>query len=236
MRSPALRLLLLEDDPVGAEWLRHLLAGWGYAVQHAADCRQALALVEACDFDGLLLDQRLPDGSGATLLAELRARGLRAPALALSADDAATRWPDAAAADFVARLRKPIAADALLCSLRALGLAPPVWDAERALAAANGHATIAGSLRRLMLAELPAQRASLKDAASAQPPDVATLDALLHKLLGAARLTGAAALAAQIECARSLLADPHASARGVAALEPLDAEIERLLRESGVTG
>ncbi len=227
MQAPALRLLLLEDDPTGAEWLRHLLGGWGYAVVHASDCRQALALAEAGDFDGLLLDQRLPDGSGATLLATLRARGLRAPALALSADEEIV-----AAKDFDARLRKPIAADALLCSLRALGLAPPVWDAQRALAAANGHAGIAGSLRKLMLSELPGQRAALRNAASAQPMDVATLDALLHTLLGAARLTGAAALAAQVECARSLLADPHASAHSRAALERLDAEIERLLGEA----
>lgn len=230
MQSPALRLLLLEDDPIGAEWLRHLLGGWGYAVEHAADCQQALARVEAGRFDGLLFDQRLPDGSGTALLETLRARGMRTPALSLSADDEV-----ASAVSFDAHLLKPIAADALLRGLRAVGLAPPAWDAQRALEAANGQAAIARSLRRLMLAELPAQRAALRQAASSQPTDVPTVDALLHTLLGAARLTGALALAAHIDCARSLLADPKACAEGVAALAQLDAEIERLLCEVGKT-
>jgi CheY-like chemotaxis protein len=230
MQFTALRLLLLEDDPIGAEWLRHLLGGWGYAVEHAADCQQALARIEAGRFDGLLFDQRLPDGSGTALLETLRARGMNTPALSLSADNEV-----ASAVNFDAHLLKPIAADALLRSLRAVGLAPPAWDAQRALEAANGQAAIAHSLRRLMLAELPAQRAALKQAASSQPTDVPTVDALLHTLLGAARLTGALALAAHIDCARSLLADPQACAEGVAALAQLDAEIERLLCEAGTT-
>ncbi|MFY8136282.1 MAG: hypothetical protein ACOVKS_14880, partial [Aquimonas sp.] len=181
-------------------------------------------------FDGLLFDQRLPDGSGTALLETLRARGMNTPALSLSADNEV-----ASAVNFDAHLLKPIAADALLRSLRAVGLAPPAWDAQRALEAANGQAAIAHSLRRLMLAELPAQRAALKQAASSQPTDVPTVDALLHTLLGAARLTGALALAAHIDCARSLLADPQACAEGVAALAQLDAEIERLLCEAGTT-
>ncbi|MBE5314743.1 MAG: response regulator [Xanthomonadales bacterium] len=236
MEPPALHLLLVEDDPIGAHWLRHLLGGWGYAVEHAGDCQQALAVAEVKAFDGLLLDQRLPDGSGEGLLARLRAGGVCAPALALSADLDPRPRPDSGAAQFDARLRKPIAADALLHALHALGLAPPSWDEGRALAAANGHASIARALRQLMLGELPAQRAELQRAAAASPPEFEALDALLHKLLGSARLTGAMALAAHIESARSQLGDPLAAAQRASALGPLFAEIERLLREGIPSG
>lgn len=233
MRSPALRLLLLEDDPVGAEWLRHLLARWGYAVEHAADCRQALALADTRVFDGLLLDQRLPDGSGESLLAALRSAGHRAPALALSADvEICHAASSAEPARFDARLRKPVAIDALLSALHDLKLTPPAWDEQRALTAANGHAAIARSLRQLMLAELPSQRAELARIRAHTPNDASALDALLHRLLGSARLTGALALAAHIDSARSVIAEPLAGAQGAAALDLLDTEMERLLSEA----
>lgn len=230
MSASVSRLLLVEDDPIGAEWLLHTLRSWGLAVEHALDCSQALARADLAHFDGLLLDQRLPDGEGGALLQALRARGAAGRALALSADlDEATER-SLVVRGFDACLRKPVQPGTLLDHLRRLALSPPHWDEARALACANGRISIAQSLRSLMLAELPAQRAALALAGNEADVDPGPLDALLHRMLGSARLTGAAALAAHIDGARAALQAETAAYALPRALADLDAEIERLLQ------
>ncbi len=226
------QLLLVEDDPIGAEWLLHTLRGWGLVVEHAQDCAQALAHPDLKSFDGLLLDQRLPDGEGCVLLAGLRLHGARGRALALSADLDSAHRQRLVEAGFAASLRKPVEPGALLEALTRLMLSPPQWDEARALACANGRASIAQSLRGLMLAELPAQRLALRAASSPADSDPSQLDALLHRMLGSARLTGAAALAAHIESARAALQPETESGEVRRALARLDTEIACLLEEA----
>lgn len=232
MSTSASRLLLVEDDPIGAEWLLHTLRSWGLTVEHALDCAQALARSDLAHFDGLLLDQRLPDGEGGALLHALRSRGAAGRALALSADLDEAAEHSLPRRGFDACLRKPVQPDALLDALRRLALSPPHWDEARALACANGRISIAQSLRSLMLAELPAQRAALALAGSEAEVDPGPLDALLHRMLGSARLTGAAALAAHIDGARAALQAETAACALPRALAELDAEIGRLLQEA----
>ena len=69
------------------EAVRDYVAGLGHAVdwmQTLADARAAAATV---DYDLLLLDLRLPDGSGLSLLTELRRAGLAMPIIILTAHD-----------------------------------------------------------------------------------------------------------------------------------------------------
>lgn len=69
------------------EAVRDYVAGLGHAVdwmQTLADARAAAATV---DYDLLLLDLRLPDGSGLSLLTELRRAGLATPIIILTAHD-----------------------------------------------------------------------------------------------------------------------------------------------------
>lgn len=82
-----MRVLLIEDDAVLGEAVRDYVAGLGHAVdwmQTLADARAAAATV---DYDLLLLDLRLPDGSGLPLLTELRRSGLATPIIILTAHD-----------------------------------------------------------------------------------------------------------------------------------------------------
>ena len=82
-----MRVLLIEDDAVLGEAVRDYVAGLGHAVdwmQTLADARAAAATV---DYDLLLLDLRLPDGSGLSLLTELRRSGLATPIIILTAHD-----------------------------------------------------------------------------------------------------------------------------------------------------
>ena len=79
-----LRILLVEDHGVTAQMIRMVLAEKGHRVEIAGDMAAALELVERHPFDLLLSDLGLPDGSGHDLIRELRARGYRFPAIALS--------------------------------------------------------------------------------------------------------------------------------------------------------
>jgi DNA-binding response OmpR family regulator len=79
------RVLIVEDDPDIASLLGRGLAAAGYASDRAETAAAALALVEAGGVDAAIIDMMLGPDSGATLLAEIRRRGHRMPALMLSA-------------------------------------------------------------------------------------------------------------------------------------------------------
>jgi len=103
---PALRILLLEDDPVSAAFLAESLAGLPARVDRAATLAEAR---ESCaGQDVWLFDANLPDGSGEALLAELRARGLQTVALAHTADPRRETRDALIRAGFAEVLHKPI--------------------------------------------------------------------------------------------------------------------------------
>jgi DNA-binding response OmpR family regulator len=69
------RLLLVEDDPTLGVTLKERLANEGYQVQWAATAAAARsAFKERADWDLVLFDVGLPDGSGFELAAEWKAR------------------------------------------------------------------------------------------------------------------------------------------------------------------
>ena len=209
MSTPPLpRLLLLEDDPVSARFLGDALAALPARVAPAATLADAARLAGADDI-AWVFDANLPDGHAATLLPALRARGLAAPALALSAhvdDDIARRLH---AAGFAQVLAKPVAADALRAAVRALRPAP-VWDDAAATAAMGDAATVA-ALRTLFVAELPGQCRLVHDACAAG--DHAAARAVLHRMTSACGFVGAAALGRAVRAVMDDPADAAALAR-----------------------
>ncbi len=114
-----MRLLLLEDDVTLGEGLRDYLLSDGYRVDWCATLAQARALIDE-PYDAWLLDWNLPDGSGLDWLRSLRARGLKTPALVLTARDLLAdriQGLDSGADDF---LVKPFAPEELCARLRAI--------------------------------------------------------------------------------------------------------------------
>lgn len=214
MKPPLPRLLLVEDDPVSASFLRDALAALPAGVDLAGSVAQALQSAEAgAAHDLYLVDANLPDGRGEDLLQRLRGRHLNAPALAhTAADDAASRIR-LLAAGFAGVLRKPLGVAELHAAVRAAlpaaGAAPPragtppAWDEDAALQAMGGQAARVATLRVLFLQELPGQRARILAAAAAG--DAAGVRAELHRLLAACGFVGAARL---LEAARALQAAP----------------------------
>ncbi len=67
------RVLIVEDEPVVRESLVELCEGAGYGARWAADLAGARQLLAGEVFDLILLDIKLPDGSGLDLLSELQA-------------------------------------------------------------------------------------------------------------------------------------------------------------------
>lgn len=81
------RVLLVEDTgPVRRAMARALRAS-GFAVTAVADAEQALAVVGPVDPDVLVTDIAMPGMDGIELVGTLRLRGVRVPALVVSARD-----------------------------------------------------------------------------------------------------------------------------------------------------
>ncbi|MEN8145778.1 MAG: response regulator, partial [Gemmatimonadota bacterium] len=64
-------LLVVDDADLIRTWLGQALAASGYEVETAASCAEALRAVEATGPGVVILDLRLPDGSGIDLLPKL---------------------------------------------------------------------------------------------------------------------------------------------------------------------
>lgn len=80
-----MRVLMVEDAIDLAEATQRRLARSGMACDLAHNLSDARACLEVQEYDAVILDINLPDGSGADLLAEMRRAGLRVPFLVLTA-------------------------------------------------------------------------------------------------------------------------------------------------------
>ena len=74
-RDGRLRVLLIEDDAVLGEAVRDYVAGLGHAVDWMQTLEDGRTATAAVGYELILLDLRLPDGSGLTLLKDLRRAG-----------------------------------------------------------------------------------------------------------------------------------------------------------------
>ena len=72
-----MRILIVEDDPGISSFIDKGLRAEGYQSEVAATVADARAVLRApgSTIDLVLLDRGLPDADGASLLAEMRARG-----------------------------------------------------------------------------------------------------------------------------------------------------------------
>jgi two-component system response regulator TctD len=115
-----MRLLLVEDEAEMASWLLRAFKQSGYVSDHAPDAATAESLLAGNDYDAVVLDLRLPDKHGLTVLAELRKAGNRTPVLVLTAQGSLqdrVKGLNVGADDFLA---KPFAIEELEARLAAL--------------------------------------------------------------------------------------------------------------------
>ncbi len=115
-----MRILLVEDEPRIAAYVKRGLTEQGYAVDVAYTGREALDWAAVVTFDLIVLDILLPEINGLTVCRELRAKNIRTPILMLTARDSIddrVAGLDAGADDY---LVKPFSMKELLARLRAL--------------------------------------------------------------------------------------------------------------------
>lgn len=115
-----MRVLIVEDDPQLAGLLRDGLRGERIDPTLATTVAEAKERATAGAYDVILMDVRLPDGTGFDLCRSLRADGIAAPVLMLTALDAVddrVRGFEAGADDY---LTKPFAFRELVARLKAL--------------------------------------------------------------------------------------------------------------------
>ncbi|MEC9462983.1 MAG: response regulator, partial [Pseudomonadota bacterium] len=82
-----MRVLLVEDDEMLGDAVKTHVDRQGHAVDWALTRDEAEASLEAAAYDLVLLDLRLPDGSGLDILKALRARRDEMPVIIMTAHD-----------------------------------------------------------------------------------------------------------------------------------------------------
>ena len=82
-----MKILIVEDEPSLREIMVQTLRREQYVVEQAADYASALDKIAGYDYDCILLDIMLPDGSGLQLLEELKRQRRQAGIIIISARD-----------------------------------------------------------------------------------------------------------------------------------------------------
>lgn len=115
-----LKILVVEDEPRVARFIKKGLLEEGHVVDLAGDGVEGLALASVAEYDVIVLDVMLPGKSGFHVVSQLRAEGKHTPVLILTAKDShedIVHGLDVGADDY---LTKPFDFAVLLARLRAL--------------------------------------------------------------------------------------------------------------------
>ena len=110
---PALRVLYVEDHRDSLEILTRFLRHWGFDVLTADSLRGGIALLKDKQFDAIISDIALPDGSGYALIREAKREQEKVIGIALSGYETAMDVEIGKLAGFDHHLTKPFDCDAI---------------------------------------------------------------------------------------------------------------------------
>ena len=116
-----MQILLIEDDVELATHIRTRLASAGHAVTHALDGLDGAARASDGDYDVIVLDRMLPELDGVEALRLMRAHGVGAPVLMLTARGSIEDRVEGLEAGADDYLVKPFALAELAARVAALG-------------------------------------------------------------------------------------------------------------------
>src|SRR5579862_1563272 len=120
------RVLIVEDEPKSAAYLRKGLGEHGYVADVAENGEDGLYLAQNSEYDVIILDIMLPQRDGWGVITELRRAGKQTPVLFLTARDSVpdrVKGLDLGADDY---LVKPFAFSELLARIRTILRRGPV--------------------------------------------------------------------------------------------------------------
>ena len=116
MSQRQIRVIVVEDHADSAEGLKKFLCSVGYKVFVATDMKSALSLASAVEFDVLLSDLGLPDGSGWELMKRLSAER-RIRGIAFSGHNSPDDVQRSADAGFLEHMPKPLSPERLCAAI-----------------------------------------------------------------------------------------------------------------------
>jgi two-component system OmpR family response regulator len=165
-----MRILIVEDQPEMASLMAERLTRSGYVADNVGTLENAIEALRQYDYPIILLDRRLPDGDGVSILQSVRSMKPNTRVLlvtALRSIDERINGLDAGADDY---LTKPFDADELIARIRAIlrrpnaGLVPPALLGELSFDLNQHEAFVRGqplvmSKRELLLLEALMRRA-----------------------------------------------------------------------------
>src|SRR6201986_5636786 len=108
------KILLVEDDLTFSQMLQNFVQKNGHEITATSSIKTGLRFLEQNTFDLLLLDYRLPDGTGMDILADIREKGRLVPAIMMTSFNdvrTAVKAVRLGAFDFIT---KPVNPDELL--------------------------------------------------------------------------------------------------------------------------
>lgn len=106
----AVKILVVDDDEVDRMAVRRAIRTAGVQVEliEVTKCGEAIAALQEQQFDCVLLDYRLPDGDGLTLVQQVRSLGMTVPLVVLTGqgdEQIAVQLMKAGASDYLSKAR-----------------------------------------------------------------------------------------------------------------------------------
>lgn len=120
------KVLLVEDDVSVAQLLEFTLEAERFVLDHCTNCEEALLALRVSEYDVLIFDWALPDGTGLDLCKRYRSNGGNRPVLMLTARESPRDKVTALSAGADDYVVKPFDPDELIARLKALLRRPPV--------------------------------------------------------------------------------------------------------------
>jgi CheY-like chemotaxis protein len=118
-----MRILFVEDNEINRRVVGEMLRAGEIEMDEAEDGEAGLRMVEAGDYDLILMDLRMPGMDGMTTIRHIRARGdakSAIPIIVITADAGSTIEADCKAAGADDVLLKPVSMTALFNAIGAL--------------------------------------------------------------------------------------------------------------------
>jgi CheY-like chemotaxis protein len=115
-----MRVLFVEDDAMNRRVVKDMLTIVGVDMEEAEDAETGLQMIEADDYDAILMDLRMPGMDGLTAVRHIRARRdskARTPIIVITADTGIDLRATCFAEGANEVLGKPVAMEALFDAL-----------------------------------------------------------------------------------------------------------------------
>jgi two-component system, OmpR family, response regulator len=128
-----MKVLVIEDDQETASYVKRGLEEQGHTVDCAITGRDGLFLAAGEKFDVIIVDRRLPEIDGLSIIKTIRASGINTPVLVLTTMSGVhdrVKGLEAGADDYLA---KPFAFAELNARINALARRPPLTATQTAL-------------------------------------------------------------------------------------------------------